>query len=656
MQTNLMDGSVIETEVGSKEKYMQINLMDGSAIEIGVGAKGFDLVRQVKKSLNGHQAVALKVNDIFKDLNTELQDGDTIQVLTFDDPEGKEIFWHSSAHLLAQAIARLYPEAKPTIGPAIESGFYYDFADLSISADDFPQIEAEVQKIIQERFEPKRIEYSDKEEAKRVFNHNPFKIEMIEKLDEGLSAYSQGEFIDLCRGPHIPHLGIVQAFKLMKTSGAYWRGDKNNPQLTRIYGISFPDKKLLKSHLNFLEEAAKRDHRIIGKQLGLFSFHKEGPGMPFIHPKGMIVWNELMRYWQEQHDREGYKQIKTPILMSHELWETSGHWDFYRENMYLSVVDEKTSVLKPMNCPGGMLFYKEDMYSYRQLPLRIAEVGVVHRHEFSGALSGLFRVRCFHQDDAHIFMKPTDIADEIHKVLSLATSMYKLFGLDYHLELSTRPEQSIGTDEQWQLATDGLIESLNRCGYTYRLNEGDGAFYGPKIDIHIRDAIGRTWQCGTIQLDLNLPERFDLNYIDANGEKQRPVMIHRVIYGSIERFFGILIEHYAGKFPLWLAPIQVTILPVAESHHNYAESVLEQFLEAGLRAEVDFDNESINKKVRKAQLKQINYIIVVGDKELTEGTLSVRAANNLVGTKPIAEVINSLKDEYQSRSPRRNTV
>ncbi|STX29730.1 threonyl-tRNA synthetase [Legionella beliardensis] len=634
---------------------MQINLIDGSVIELEAESNGLDLVRQIKKSLNS-QALALKVNGLFKDLNVKLQAGDKVEVLTFDDREGKEIFWHSSAHLLAQAIARLYPEAKPTIGPAIESGFYYDFADLSVSADDFPKIEAEIQKIVQERIEPKRIEYSNKEEAKKAFSHNPFKIEMIENLDEGLSAYSQGDFIDLCRGPHIPHMGVIQAFKLMKTSGAYWRGNKNNPQLTRIYGISFPDKKLLKSHLHFLEEAAKRDHRVIGKQLGLFSFHKEGPGMPFIHPKGMIIWNELMRYWQEQHDKEGYKQIKTPILMSHELWETSGHWDFYRENMYLSVVDEKASVLKPMNCPGGMLFYKEDMYSYRQLPLRIAEVGVVHRHEFSGALSGLFRVRCFHQDDAHIFMKPTDIADEIHKVLSLATSMYQLFGLDYHLELSTRPEQSIGTDEQWQLATDGLIESLNRCGYTYRLNEGDGAFYGPKIDIHIRDAIGRTWQCGTIQLDLNLPERFDLHYIDAHGEKQRPVMIHRVVYGSIERFFGILIEHYAGKFPLWLAPIQVTILPIAEIHHDYAQQVLNQFIQAGLRAEVDFDNESINKKVRKAQLKQINYIIVVGDKEVAEGTLSVRAANTLVGAKPIAEVIHHLKDEYQTRSPRRNTI
>lgn len=634
---------------------MQINFMDGSAIEIEAGACGFDVVNRTKTG-NGHKALALKVNDVFKDLNAELKDGDTIQVLTFDDPEGKEIFWHSSAHLLAQAIMRLYPEAKPTIGPAIASGFYYDFADLAISADDFPKIEAEAQKIIQDRIAPKRIEYTDKESAKKVFGHNPFKIEMIENLDEGLSAYTQGEFIDLCRGPHIPHLGIIQAFKLIKTSGAYWRGDKSNPQLTRIYGISFPNKKLLQSHLNFLEEAAKRDHRVIGKQLGLFSFHKEGPGMPFIHPRGMIIWNELLRYWQERHDNAGYKQIKTPILMSHELWETSGHWDFYRENMYLSAVDDKVSVLKPMNCPGGMLFYKEGLYSYRQLPLRIAEVGVVHRHEFSGALSGLFRVRCFHQDDAHIFMQPNDIADEIHKVLSLAISMYKLFGLDYHLELSTRPKQSIGTDKQWQLATEGLIDSLNRCGYIYQLNEGDGAFYGPKIDIHIRDAIGRTWQCGTIQLDLSLPERFDLTYIDACGEKQRPVMIHRVIYGSIERFFGILVEHYAGKFPLWLAPTQVVILPVANTHHEYAHYVLKQFEQAGLRTEIDSDNESINKKVRKSQLKQINYIVVVGDKECRESTLSVRTANNLIGNKLISEVINSLKDEYQSRSLRRNTI
>lgn len=635
---------------------MQINSIDGSVFELEAGSNGFDFARQIKKSLNGQQALAIKVNNILKDLNTELKDKDTVQVLTFDDPEGKEIFWHSSAHLFAQAVKRLYPNAKPTIGPAIEAGFYYDFADLSVSADDFPKIEAEVQKIIQERIEPKRIEYANKEEAKKIFADNQFKIEMIEKLDEGLSAYAQGEFIDLCRGPHIPNFGLVQAFKLTKTSGAYWRADKNNPQLTRVYGISFPDKKLLKTHLNFLEEAAKRDHRVIGKQLGLFSFHKEGPGMPFIHPNGMIIWNELMSYWQDLHSKEGYKQIKTPILMSHELWETSGHWDFYRENMYLSVVDEKTSVLKPMNCPGGMLFFKEDMYSYRQLPLRVAEVGVVHRHEFSGALSGLFRVRSFHQDDAHIFMKPTDIADEIHKVLTLATTMYKLFGLDYHLELSTRPEQSIGTDEQWRLATDGLVESLARSGYEYRINEGDGAFYGPKIDMHIRDAIGRTWQCGTIQLDLNLPERFDLTYIDANGEKQRPVMIHRVIYGSIERFFGVLIEHYAGKFPLWLAPIQAIILPVAENHHDYARKVLKQFIKAGLRVEVDFDNESVNKKVRKAQLRQINYIIVVGDKESSEGSLSVRAANNILGTKTVEEVIHSLNDEYRTRSPRRNSI
>tara|TARA_Y100001968_G_scaffold312512_1_gene335775 strand:- start:87 stop:1961 length:1875 start_codon:yes stop_codon:yes gene_type:complete len=619
-------------------------------------ATGQDLAQALKKTLQGQQALAIKINGVTKDLATPLHDNDTAELITFESAEGKDIFWHSSAHILAQAIKRLYPQAKPTIGPAIEAGFYYDFADLAISADDFPKIEAEVQNIIKARITPQRLEYQDKAQAKAAFKDNPFKIEMIEKLDEGLSAYAQAEFVDLCRGPHIPHLGFVQAFKLMKTSGAYWRGDKNNPQLTRIYGISFPDKKALKAHLNFLEEAAKRDHRVIGRQLNLFSFHPTGPGMPFIHPNGMIIWQELMRYWQEEHNKANYQQIKTPLLMSQELWQTSGHWDFYRENMYLSVVDDKTSVIKPMNCPGGMLYFKDDRYSYRQLPLRVAEVGLVHRHEFSGALSGLFRVRCFHQDDAHIFMEPQDIASEIEGVLTLATSMYGVFGLDYHLELSTRPAQSIGSDEQWLEATEGLIQSLERAGHTYKLNEGDGAFYGPKIDIHIKDAIGRTWQCGTIQLDLNLPERFDLNYIDAQGEKRRPVMVHRVVYGSIERFLGVLIEHYAGKFPLWLAPVQAIILPVAEAHHDYAAAVVAQFKAAGLRAEADFNNESINKKVRLAQLRQINYIMVVGDKEITDNTLSVRAANQLIGTKPIHEVIKSLEDEYAQRALRRNAI
>ncbi|HAF87481.1 MAG TPA: threonine--tRNA ligase [Legionellales bacterium] len=635
---------------------MHISLVDGDTIMLAPHATGQDLAQALKKTLQGQQALAIKINGVTKDLATPLHDNDTAELITFESAEGKDIFWHSSAHILAQAIKRLYPQAKPTIGPAIEAGFYYDFADLAISADDFPKIEAEVQNIIKARITPQRLEYQDKAQAKAAFKDNPFKIEMIEKLDEGLSAYAQAEFVDLCRGPHIPHLGFVQAFKLMKTSGAYWRGDKNNPQLTRIYGISFPDKKALKAHLNFLEEAAKRDHRVIGRQLNLFSFHPTGPGMPFIHPNGMIIWQELMRYWQEEHNKANYQQIKTPLLMSQELWQTSGHWDFYRENMYLSVVDDKTSVIKPMNCPGGMLYFKDDRYSYRQLPLRVAEVGLVHRHEFSGALSGLFRVRCFHQDDAHIFMEPQDIASEIEGVLTLATSMYGVFGLDYHLELSTRPAQSIGSDEQWLEATEGLIQSLERAGHTYKLNEGDGAFYGPKIDIHIKDAIGRTWQCGTIQLDLNLPERFDLNYIDAQGEKRRPVMVHRVVYGSIERFLGVLIEHYAGKFPLWLAPVQAIILPVAEAHHDYAAAVVAQFKAAGLRAEADFNNESINKKVRLAQLRQINYIMVVGDKEITDNTLSVRAANQLIGTKPIHEVIKSLEDEYAQRALRRNAI
>ena len=634
---------------------MQIALIDGSSVELDAGASGIDLARKQKKSLNG-QAIALKINDEFKDLSTTLTEGDTVQILTFNDEEGKDIFWHSSAHILAQAVLRLYPDAKPTIGPPIEVGFYYDFADLSITEEDFPAIEAEVQKILKERLTPERIEYASKEEALEVFNHNPFKVEMIESLEDGLSAYRQGDFVDLCRGPHLPQFNLIQAFKIMKTSGAYWRGDSEKPQLTRIYAVSYPDKKMLNQYLNFLEEAAKRDHRVVGKKLGLFSFHKEAPGMPFFHPNGMIVWNELMDFWLERHLAEGYKQIKTPVMMSQELWETSGHWDYYRENMYTSEVDERTFVMKPMNCPGGMLYFKEDKYSYRQLPLRVGEIGLVHRHEASGALSGLFRVRAFHQDDAHIFMKPEDISPEINRVLNLAMSMYQVFGLEYHFELSTRPEKSIGSDEQWEMATAGLRGALEQSGHEYRINEGDGAFYGPKIDIHIKDAIGRTWQCGTIQLDMSLPERFDLNYVDGNDEKHRPVMIHRVVYGSIERFFGVLIEHFSGKFPLWMAPVQAIILPISETHNDYANKVQEQFEAAGLRAEVDLKNESVNKKVRNAQIRQINYIIVVGDREVEEGSLTVRAGNKVIGSAPVQQVIDSLSDEYKSRSQRRDAI
>ncbi len=630
---------------------MEISLLDGTKQDLPEGSSVVELARKLKKKLNG-SALAARINDQLKDLSTPLQDGDTVQVLTFENEEGKDIFWHTSAHLLAHAILRLYPEAQPTIGPAIENGFYYDFANLQISSDDFPKIEDEMRKIAKERFQPERIEYESMEQAKQQFGSNPYKIEMIEEFAEGLSAYKQEDFIDLCRGPHIPHLGLIQAVKILKTSGAYWRADADNEQLTRVYGISYPDKKLLSKYLNFLEEAQRRDHRVLGKKLDLFSFHQEAPGMPFFHANGMIIWEELMTFWGLRHKVYGYKQIKTPIMLTQDLWERSGHWENYRENIYITEVDDKSYCIKPMNCPGGMLYYKEDQYSYRQFPLRVGEIGLVHRHEMSGALSGLFRVRCFHQDDAHIFMTPEQIPGEIKNVLDLAQSVYSAFGLEYHLELSTRPEKSIGTDEQWDLATSSLEHALKSGGYDYVLNEGDGAFYGPKIDIHIKDAIGRSWQCGTIQLDMMMPERFDLNYITPDGNKERPVMIHRVIYGSIERFFGILVEHYAGKFPLWLSPVQVRILTISENHQEYAESVHKRFLEAGLRSETDLSTESVSKKVRLAQLDQVNYILVIGDREVEEGTVTVRAANKVLGAKPVDPFIEELVEEYRSRSPR----
>ncbi|MCP4749808.1 MAG: threonine--tRNA ligase [Proteobacteria bacterium] len=631
---------------------MEIGLPDGSRQELQEGSSVVELSRKIKKKLQG-SALAAKINGETKELDTLLKNGDQVQVLTFADEEGKEIFWHSSAHLLAQAIMRLFPEAKPTIGPAIENGFYYDFANLTISSSDFPRVEEEMKKIAKERLQPQRIEYASRQEALEEFAGNPFKKEMIEQLEEGLSAYRQDEFVDLCRGPHIPHTGLIQSFKITKTSGAYWRADADNEQLTRVYAISFPDKKMLSAHLRFLEEAQKRDHRVLGKQLGLFSFHPEAPGMPFFHPNGIVVWEELMKYWEECHQTAGYQKIKTPIMLTQELWENSGHWDNYRENIYITEIDEKAYAIKPMNCPGGMLYYKENQYSYRQFPMRVGEIGIVHRHELSGALSGLFRVRCFHQDDAHIFMTPEHVPSEIKNVLILAGEMYATFGLEYHLELSTRPEKSIGTDEQWELTTRALEDALRDGGFEYVLNEGDGAFYGPKIDIHIKDAIGRTWQCGTIQLDMMMPERFDLNYIAADGSKQRPIMIHRVIYGSIERFFGVLVEHFAGKFPLWLSPRQVRILAITDVHSQYAEEVHGKFLEAGLRSEVDSSTESVNKKVRQAQLDQVNYILVVGDREVQDGTVTVRAANKVLGARPVQEVIDDLGLEYRSRSPRK---
>lgn len=646
----------------STQTAIEIKRPDGSTLTLEPRDKenttavlGTDLAKKIKKDLDGAPLI-LRVNGQLKDLNSQLQNGDEADVVTFADPEGRHTFWHSSAHILAQAVKRLYPDAKPTIGPAIEEGFFYDFADLQISEEDFPKIEAEVQKIIKERIVPERIEYKSEAEAKKDFGDNPFKSEIIAAKEETLSAYRQGDFVDLCTGPHIPNTQVVQGFKLTKTSGAYWRGDAANQQLTRIYGISFPDKKQLKEYLHRIEEAKKRDHRVVGRKLDLFSFQEEAPGMPFFHPKGMAVRDELIRFLNELHAADGYVEIKTPVMLSQELWETSGHWDYYRENMYTSEVEEREFAIKPMNCPGCMLYYRNSQYSYRQLPLKVAEIGHVHRHEMSGALSGLFRVRSFHQDDAHIFMERDQIKDQILGVLKLADTVYSTFGLTYHLELSTRPEKAIGTDEMWELATDGLRSALEeleaQTGRGYKLNEGDGAFYGPKIDFHIKDAIGRTWQCGTIQLDMFLPERFDLLYDGRDGGKHRPIMIHRAIYGSIERFMGILIEHYTGRFPLWMSPVQLAILSVADRHADQAFAVAKRFQQAGFRVHVDDSSEGIPKKVRNAQLSQANYIAVLGDQELESGKLTIRTrGGDVLGEREIEEIQMQMREEYDSRSP-----
>lgn len=622
-------------------------------VELPEGSTAKDLADRV--NLKGpHEALGASINGKTVDLSHPLKANDRVILWNFSDPEGKEIFWHTSAHVLAQAILRLWPDAQPTIGPPIESGFYYDFANLHVSEEDFNRIEQEIQTILSANYLSQREVISSKEEALKQFSHNPYKCELIQSFEEGspLSAYRQGEFFDLCRGPHLFNLGKIKAFKVMKTAGAYWRGDAKNEMLTRIYAISFPDRKLLKDYLHQLEEAKKRDHKVLGPKLDLFSIKEEAPGMPFIHPKGLIIWNELVAYIRECLNRNGYVEIKTPTMMTRELWEISGHWSNYRQNMFTSQIEERDFAIKPMNCPGCMLYYKSHTHSYRELPLRIAEIGNVHRYEPSGSLSGLFRVRSFHQDDAHIFMKPRDIQQEIASVLKLADEIYSTFGLSYRLELSTRPEtNTIGTDQEWETATAGLKGALDEMGHAYRINEGDGAFYGPKIDFHIRDAINRSWQCGTIQLDMALPEKFDLEYTTAEGTRQRPVMIHRALLGSIERFLGILIEHYAGKFPLWISPSQIRILTVADRHEPYAQQLAQRFREAGFHVEVDASQESVSKKVRNAQLAQVNYILTAGDQEVEHQTLNLRTRDNVVhGEVQIDSFLNAIQEEKQQRS------
>jgi len=608
---------------------INITFPDGNIKPFEDPVSGLDVAKSISEGL-ARDCVAMKLDDQLVDLNFTIDHDARIKFITSRDPEGLEILRHSAAHVMAQAILRVYPEAKLTIGPAVEDGFYYDIDMAPVSEDDFPKIEAEIKNIIKEKLPIQRREVP-KSEALEFYKDEPYKIEMISDLEDGsISFYEQGEFTDLCRGPHIPHTGVAKFIKLIKVSGAYWRADPSKPQLQRIYGTAFFTKKELDAHLKFLEEAKKRNHRKIGQALDLFSFHEEAPGMPFFHPKGMEIWNALLDFWRIEHRAAGYVESKTPIMLNRFLWERSGHWENYRENMYTSAIDDIEYAIKPMNCPGGMLIFGRKPHSYRDLPLRVAEVGLVHRHELSGVLSGLFRVRAFHQDDAHLYMTPGHIEEEILGILQLSERMYGAFGLGFHLELSTRPEKSIGTDEQWETATSGLASALDAYGSEYALNEGDGAFYGPKIDLHIKDALGRTWQCGTIQLDMSLPERFNLYYIEKDNEKHRPIMIHRTVFGSIERFLGILIEHFAGKFPLWMTPIQAVILPINDDLVPYAGEVQDILNRAGLRAELDSRTESLNKKVREAQLQYIPLILTIGGKEKEAGTLSVRTLDGNV--------------------------
>jgi len=608
---------------------VNISFPDGSVRRFENNPTGLDIAKSISEGL-ARNCVAMAIDTTLVDLHTKITRDSRIRLITTKDPEALEILRHSAAHVMAHAIQNLYGDVKLTIGPVVEDGFYYDIDMEPISEDEFEKIEAEMRKIIKAKL-PFNRKIVSKEDAIKHYQGEPYKREMISELEDGtISFYTQGDFTDLCRGPHLPHTGFIKAIKLMKVSGAYWRADPANPQLQRVYGTAYFNKKELDGYLTFLEEAKRRNHRKIGTALDLFSFHDEAPGMAFFHAKGMEVWNALLSYWREEHKAAGYVETKTPVLLHRDLWERSGHWDNYQENMYTAVIDDEEYAIKPMNCPGGMLLFGSTHHSYKDLPLRMAEIGLVHRHELSGVLSGLFRVRAFHQDDAHIFMTPEQIESEILGVLRLTERIYGTLGLGFHLELSTRPKKSIGTDEQWEMTTQGLVSALDVYGRDYKVNEGDGAFYGPKIDIHVKDALGRTWQCGTIQLDMNMPERFDLFYIGKDNEKHRPIMIHRVIYGSIERFFGILVEHFAGKFPLWLSPIQVVVLPINDDLVVYAGEVKKKMETAGLRVELDSRTESLNKKVREAQLNQIPLILTIGAKEKASHNLSVRTLDGKV--------------------------
>ena len=635
---------------------MKITLKDGSVMELANGMAVIDIAKEISEGL-ARVATSAKVNGELVDLRTVVDSDAELEILTFDSEDGTGAFNHTASHIMAQAVKRLYPETKLAIGPSIANGFYYDLdRETPFVAEDLEKIEAEMKKIVKEGWALERSTKS-REDAIAYFKEKdePYKVELVEDLPEGeeISFYSQGEFTDLCAGPHLMSTKAVKAFKLTSLAGAYWRGDEKNKMLTRIYGVAYPKKAQLEEYLHMMEEAKKRDHRKLGKELGLFMMTEEGPGFPFFLPKGMVLKNTLLDYWRELHKKNGYVEISTPIILNRHLWENSGHWDHYKDNMYATVIDGEDYAVKPMNCPGGMLVYKAEPHSYKDLPLRAAEIGLVHRHEKSGQLHGLMRVRCFNQDDAHIFMTPEQIRSEIKGVAKLIDEVYSLFGFKYHVELSTRPEDSMGSDEDWELATDGLRGALDDLGLDYIVNEGDGAFYGPKIDFHLEDSIGRTWQCGTIQLDMQMPQRFELEYVGADGEKHRPIMIHRVAFGSIERFIGILIEHFAGAFPTWLAPVQVKVLPISDKYMEYGEKVLAELEAAGIRAEIDKRAEKIGYKIREAQMQKIPYMLVVGAKEEEIGVVSVRSRfAGDEGQKSLADFIAVVKEEIEKKEIR----
>ena len=643
-----------------EEKQMIITLKDGSQKEYSGSMSVIAIAKDISEGL-ARVACAGEVDGEVVDLRTVIDRDCSLSILTFDDEGGRGALRHTASHILAQAIKRLYPDAKLAIGPSIADGFYYDIdKEVPLTSDDLEKVEAEMKKIVKENLPIERFELPRAEAiALMKEKDEPYKVELIEDLPEDavISFYRQGEFTDLCAGPHLMSTKPVKAFKLTSLAGAYWRGSEKNKMLQRVYGTAFTKKADLDEHLTMIEEAKKRDHRKLGKELGLFMMCEEGPGFPFFLPKGMVLKNTLMEYWREIHQKAGYQEITTPIILNRRLWETSGHWDHYKENMYTTEIDGEEYAVKPMNCPGGVLVYRSEPRSYRDLPLRLGEVGLVHRHEKSGQLHGLMRVRCFNQDDAHIFMTQDQIKDEIKGVANLIDEVYRLFGFKYHVELSTRPEDSMGSDEDWEIATEALRSALDELGLEYVVNEGDGAFYGPKIDFHLEDSIGRTWQCGTIQLDFQLPLRFELEYTGADGEKHRPIMIHRVAFGSIERFIGILIEHFAGAFPTWLAPVQVKVLPISDKYADYAKKVYEELQAAGIRVEMDTRSEKIGYKIREAQGQKIPYMLIAGAKEEEEGTVSVRSRfKGDEGSRTLEAFISDIKEEIKNRENRKVEV